>query len=212
MNLPSFGLNTLRMAALAALVMVAGCFEQGASGTVPEDMVMGDPKAPITITEYASVACPHCAKFNNDVFPAFKKKYIDTGKVFYVTREMLTGEPSVAAAGFLVARCAGKDKYFTVTDAVYHSQQEMFADGTTRNVRPVLLRIAKSAGLSETQFDKCVSDEGALNAIRARSDKYGDRDHIEGTPSFVVKGKVVAASEVTLADMDKIVADAQAGK
>src|SRR5208282_4110607 len=109
--------------------------------------------------------CPHCARFNDEVFPAFKAKYIDTGKVHYIAREALTGDPAIAAAGFLTARCAGKDKYFQVVDAIYHGQEEMARTGQPHQV---LLNIAKSAGMTEAQFDACIKDENALNALTAR--------------------------------------------
>ncbi|MDQ0465949.1 protein-disulfide isomerase [Caulobacter ginsengisoli] len=184
---------------------LAGC-NSSATKVETEDMTLGDPKAPITMIEYASVACPHCAAFNNDVWPEFKKKYVDTGKVYYVSREMLTGEPSVAAAGFLIARCAGKDKYFTVTDQIYHSQPEMFADRSVSGARAVLQRIANSAGLSDEQFEKCINDTKALDELNKRNQKYGTRDKIEGTPTFLMNGKQVADGEVTMAQMDAAVA------
>src|SRR6201999_4058018 len=85
-------------------------------------MDLGNPNAKVTVEEWASVTCPHCAAFNEEVFPGFKAKYVDTGKVHYISHEFLPPPTQVAAAGFLVARCAGKDKYFNVTDAIFHSQ------------------------------------------------------------------------------------------
>lgn len=210
-------LNRRGFAAVSMLLAVglsgglAGC-GPGASKVEAEDMTLGDPKAPVTLVEYASVACPHCAVFNNDVWPQFKTKYVDTGKVYYISREMLTGQAAVAAAGFLVARCAGKDKYFTVTDQIYHSQAEMFADGTASGARDVLKRIANSAGLSDAEFQKCITDTKALDDINKRSMKYGERDKIDGTPTFIMNGKTVASGEVTMAQMDAAVAEAMAAK
>lgn len=206
-------LNRRGFAAVSMMLVLglAGC--KGAAQKVEaEDMTLGNPNAPVKMIEYASVACPHCAAFNNDVWPEFKKKYVDTGKVFYISREMLTGNRPLAAAGFLVARCAGKDKYFAVTDQIYHSQEEMFADGTLSGARAVLQRIANSAGLSDAEFDKCINDPVALEAINKRNDTYGMRDKIDGTPTFVMNGKQVASGEVTLAQMDAAVAEAMAKK
>src|SRR5262252_4432484 len=107
----------IALAAVAALGLAA-C-SKGGDAVSADEMTMGSPTAKVTVVEYASVACPICARFNNEVFPEFKKKYIDTGKVRWVSREALTGNPALAASGFLLARCAGKDKYFQVTDAVY---------------------------------------------------------------------------------------------
>jgi protein-disulfide isomerase len=186
----------------AAVLALAACSKPTAS--LPDDMSMGDPKAKVTVVEYASVACPVCAKFNNEVFPAFKRKYVDTGKVHYVAREAVTGNASLAASGFLMARCAGKDKYFQVTDAVYHAQDEIYEPGTETiragAGRDVLRRIAQSAGLSEDQFNKCISDEAALKAFATRTETSAEKDHIEGTPTFIVNGKKVDVG--SLADLD----------
>jgi len=141
----------LAAAAVAGLAL-AGCAKGGASGPAEGDMSMGDPNAPVKMVEYASMSCSHCAQFNNEVFPAFKAKYIDTGKVHYTLKEFLTPPEQVATAGFLLARCAGKDKYFSVVDAIFHNQAEMFQTGDATGVRTVLLRIAQSAGLTEEQL------------------------------------------------------------
>jgi protein-disulfide isomerase len=208
--------RNLIVAATAATLAVptafglAGC-KNAAEKVEAEDMTLGNPGAPVKMIEYASVACPHCAAFNNEVWPEFKTKYVDTGKVYYISREMLTGQAAVAAAGFLVARCAGKDKYFIVTDQIYRSQPEMFADGTLSGARGVLQRIANSAGLSDKQFEDCINDRKALDAINKRNETYGIRDKIEGTPTFIMNGKTVASGEVTMAQMDAAVAEAMAG-
>jgi protein-disulfide isomerase len=132
-------------------------------------------------------------------------KYIDTGKVGYTLKEFLTPPPEVAAAGFLVARCAGKDKYFTVLDSIFKNQQEMF---TTGDFRGVLLRIAQSAGMTEQQFTACVSDEKALKALDARVSRAINQDKITGTPTFLVNGKKVAEGEVSMAQLEAAVAAA----
>ncbi len=172
-------------------------------------MTIGNPKAPVTMIEYASVACPHCGKFNNDVFPAFKAKYIDTGKVFYVSREALTGDPAIAAAGFLTARCAGKDKYFQVVDAIYHAQTQLEAGGQAREI---LLNIARSAGLTDAQFNACITDQKAQAALADRWQHYGADNNINSTPTFVINGTVYAKGEMSLAELDAAVALAQSGK
>ncbi len=196
----SFFNRRLILAALAA-VSLAACSKGGGSASA-DDMSMGDPNAKVSVIEYASASCPHCARFNNNVFPEFKKKYIDTGKVHYTFREFLTPPVQVAAAGFLLARCAGKDKYFPVLDAVFRSQDEMFANGDTSNVRPVMLRIARSVGMSEDQFTACISNEKALKALNDRVQGYADKDKIEATPTFVINGKKWKEGEVTMADLD----------
>jgi protein-disulfide isomerase len=193
-------------AVAAVVMMLAGCSQAGAKGGAAEgDMTLGDMKAKVQLVEYASASCVHCAKFNNEVFPAFKAKYIDTGKVGYTMREFLTPPAEVAAAGFLISRCAGKDKYFTVLDSVYKNQMEMFETG---DFRGVLLRIAQSAGMTEPQFNACVSDEKALTALQARVDRAVKQDKINSTPTFIINGKKIAEGEVTMAQLDAAVAAA----
>ncbi|MBR7621132.1 thioredoxin domain-containing protein [Phenylobacterium sp. 20VBR1] len=205
--MPNFSRRLLVVAAMSLLAL-AGCSKGGAK-TDAADMTLGDAKAPIQITEYASASCVHCAKFNNEVFPAFKAKYIDTGKVHYTFREFLTPPVEVAAAAFLTARCAGKDKYFSVLDAVFHAQEEMF---TTGDMRGVLLRVAQSSGMTEKQFNACITDEEALKALNARVDKASKEEKITSTPTFQINGKTFKEGEATLAEFDAAIAAAQAKK
>jgi protein-disulfide isomerase len=181
----------------------------GAAGSAAssEDMTMGNAKAKVTVVEYASASCSHCAKWNEEVFPAFKTKYIDTGRVHYVFREFLTPPVELASAAFLMARCAGKDKYFTVVDAVFRAQSTMYQTG---DMRGELLRIANSAGMSEQQFTQCVSDDEALKALNGRVEKYQREAKITGTPTFVVNGKTVASGEMSLEQLDAAIAEAEA--
>ena len=193
---------------LALAASLAACQKKEGPAVTADDMSMGNSAAKVTMIEYASVSCPHCARFDMEVFPAFKAKYIDTGQVFYVAREALTGDPAIAAAGFLTARCAGKAKYFQVVDAIYHAQQQMFTDG---DPHAVLLNIARSAGMTDSQFESCIKDETALNALNARWERYVKDDKINGTPTFVINGKVYDKGEMTPKELDDAVAEAKAG-
>ncbi len=195
------------LAGLCLTIALAACQKAGSDAVNADDMSMGNPAAKVTMIEYASVSCPHCARFDMDVFPAFKAKYIDTGQVRYVAREALTGDPAIAAAGFLTARCAGKDKYFQVVDAIYHAQQEMFTSGEPH---AVLLNIARSAGLTDSQFDSCIKDDAALKALNGRWEHYVKDDNINATPTFVINGKVYNKGEMSLAELDAAVAEAKA--
>ena len=171
---------------------LAAC-NKGGQAASSDDMSLGNANAKVTMIEYASVACPICAKFNDDVFPEFKKKYIDTGKVHYVAREALTGNQALASSGFLLARCAGKDKYFQVTDAVFRAQDQIYEPGT-ENVQPavardILSKIAQEAGLSEDQMTQCFNDKAAIQALQNRVEKYSRQDSIDSTPTFLINGK-----------------------
>lgn len=169
------------------------------------DMSLGDPKAKVEVVEYASLTCPHCAAFNRDVFPAFKAKYVDTGKVRYTLKEMLTAPPEVAAAGFITARCAGKDKYFASVDAIFRSQEAMYVESPLA----VLQRVGKTQGLTEDQLMVCLRDKAAIDAVYDRTIRAGDQDKIEGTPTLVVNGKRVGVGDVSLAQLEAAIAEAR---
>lgn len=195
----------MAVAAVASTLALAGCNQGAGGGAAPVDsMTMGNPNAPVKMEEYASVTCSHCGRFNNDVFPAFKAKYIDTGKVHYTFHEFLTDPPAVAVAGFLTARCAGKDKYFSVIDALFKSQEEMYR---TQDPRGTLLKVAQSAGMTEVQFNACVNDEKALKDIEARVQAAQARG-ISSTPSFFINGKKAQDGEMTTEQLDAAVAAA----
>ena len=195
-----------RRIAVAVLGAVALCAGSAmAAPPLPDDMSLGNPKAKVKLVEYASLSCTHCAVFNNEVFPAFKKKYIDTGKVHYTLREILTPPAQVAAAGYLTARCAGKDKYFTVVDAVFRGHDEMVKTG---DARAVLVAAAQAGGLSEAQFEACLSDEAALQALNTRVSRNAKQGEIAGTPTFVFNGVKVKEGEMTADELDAAVAAA----
>ncbi|OYW78999.1 MAG: disulfide bond formation protein DsbA [Asticcacaulis sp. 32-58-5] len=176
----------LAVAALGLGLMVSACSKSGGDSVKSDDMVMGSDTAPITLIEYASVTCSHCAQFNETVFPDIKKNYIDTGKVKYIFREFLTPPNDVSAAGVLLARCAGDDKYFQVIDSVMRSQREIFETGDAKGV---LLRIAKTAGISDEKFNTCVTDEAGLKRINANMESAIKEHNISGTPTFLINGK-----------------------
>ncbi len=179
-----------------------------ASGS--EDESLGNPKAKVTVIEYASVACPVCGRWYREVFPAFKAKYIDSGKVRLITREMLVGddaEVAIASTGFLLARCAGPGNYFKVTDAIYRNQAQVY-----EHPRESFLGIAKSVGLSEAKFDACVSDQAAQAALNARVETYTEHYFIQSTPTFVVNGKAMEAGYHTLAELDAAIAASPGGR
>jgi len=194
--------------ALAAALALGGCAKPAADGAMKpqaDDMSLGDPAAKVQVVEYASASCPYCAAFAIDVFPAFKAKYVDTGKVRYTLREYLTDPAAIAAAGFLLARCAGKDRYFPVLDAVFRGQAEMVKTG---DVRGVLARIAKSpGGLTEAQLDACMRDEAAEKALAARADRHLHADKVTVTPTFIINGRRFEGG-MTLPELDAAIAQA----
>lgn len=190
--------------ALGLGLTLAAC-NGGGPAVSSEDMTLGNPDAKVTVIEYASASCSHCARWNEEVWPSFKTKYVDTGRVNYVFKEFITPPPELASAAFLTARCAGKDKYFSVLDAVFRAQSTIFQTG---DYRGELLRIANSAGLSEEEFTACVRDDKALEALNARIES-AVKDGITGTPTFIVNGKKVGEGEQTLAQLDAAIAEAE---
>jgi protein-disulfide isomerase len=205
--------RSLVAAALTAALALGGlalhgCAKQALDAAAlaqADDMSLGNPKAKVKVIEYASASCPHCARWDMEVFPAFKAKYIDTGKVQYTLKEYLTEPQALAAAGFLLARCAGKDRYFPVLDAVFRGQNEMVQTG---DVRGVLARIAKSpGGLTEVQLDACMRDTAAEKALAARADRHLRVDKITATPTFIINGQRVEG-EMSLPELDAAIAKA----
>ena len=162
------------------------------------EYVMGNPNAGVTVVEYASASCPHCARFDINVVPAFKAKYIDTGQVRYVFREFLTPPAELAAAGFLLARCAGREKYWTVVEDVFHAQAEVYAKS---DIKGPFDRIAHSVGLTDPQVEACLNSKPALDALNKRVDEAVNRAKIDGTPTFLVNGVKVFSGEVDLAKL-----------
>jgi protein-disulfide isomerase len=198
--------------ALLAALALGGCGKpplDPAAVAQSDDMTLGNPNAKIHVIEYASASCPHCARFAIDVFPTFRAKYIDTGKVNYTLKEYLTEPQAIAAAGFLLARCAGKDKYFQIVDAVFRQEAELLESDRNAEKRDRLVKIAQSAGIPETQFDACTSNDDSLKAFNDRVEASAKQYNVESTPTFVINGKsTVGYQDMTM--IDKSIADAQA--
>jgi protein-disulfide isomerase len=154
------------------------------------DRVMGKPNAPVTVIEYASLTCPHCANFQRNVFPRVKKEFIDTGKVRFVVREFPIGHTSGTAA--IINRCAPEDKYFALFNAFLLRQPEW----VSLEIRPdAIYAVAKSSGMSRETFDKCLTNQSiidALTGVKQRGRQFG----VKGTPTFFINGQK-AQGEVT---------------
>lgn len=183
----------LTAAALAVMATVAGCTAK-TGGAAQGDMGMGAGEdAKVTVVEYASVTCGHCAVWNEEVWPEFKTKYVDTKKVRYVFREFPTPPQDIAVAGFLIARCAGPDKYFDVVHDIMASQKEWMAGVAPRTT---LFRAAAAAGLSQEQTEACISDKAAIEEMSNRI-KAGIDAGVTGTPTFLVNGTKVLDSSMS---------------
>jgi protein-disulfide isomerase len=165
------------------------------------DMVMGSDKAPVTIVEYASMTCPHCAHFAEKTFPTLKKDYIDTGKVRYILREFPLD--SLAAAAFMLARCAGetdKNKYYALVDTLFRKQTTW----AVQHPIPPLQAIAKQAGFTDAGFKACLTNQKLLDGIEKERETAIDKFKVHSTPTFFVNGTVYEGA-FEVADIPKII-------
>jgi protein-disulfide isomerase len=180
--------------AAAALFALSACSKQADSTAVSTagDMFLGSETAPVTLIEYASTTCPHCAHFHDTVFEGIKTKYVDTGKVKFVFREFPTPPEAIAVAEFQIARCAGKDKYFPLLATFFKEQRNiMEAAQSPTGAKPALVAIARQAGFSEQQFDTCIADTKAQQAILDTAKAGMDQFKITGTPTLVLDGEAL---------------------
>jgi protein-disulfide isomerase len=165
-------------------------------GPLP-DLVLGSADAPITVVEYASMTCGHCAHFHTTVFPTLKEKYIDTGKVRFIMREFPLD--NLAAAASMLARCAGDGKTFPLISVLFAKQDDWaFVKG---DPRPELLKFAKQAGFTQESFEKCLTDQKLLDDISAVRSRAAETFGVNATPTFFVNGKKL--NGVALADFEK---------
>ena len=156
------------------------------------DMALGPANATVTVTEFASMTCPHCAAFTENVFPKIKSEYIDTGKIRFVFREFPLDIK--AAAGSMLARCIAKDdagKFFAVIDMLFRQQNEWVLKNTTET----LIRIGKQAGLSQQQVEDCLKDQALLDKIAADQKYANEVLKVNSTPTFFINGEMVKGEQ-----------------
>lgn len=174
----------------AAKPTATGGLERAGEGALGE-MAIGSPDAPVTVIEYASVTCPHCATFHATIYPEIKKQYIETGKVRFIFREFPTAPANLSYAGSILARCAadkgGSDAYFVILGALFQNQRT-WAFG--EDPRAELIKIAGQAGMSESDFDACIQREEVLNVIEEIVDEGRTKYNVNSTPSFILDGAV----------------------
>ena len=191
------------LAGFSPLRLISYAMAQSASDVAKPvslpDMALGPANASVTITEYASMTCPHCAAFNEAVFPKIKSAYIDSGKVRYVFREFPLDIK--AAAGSMLARCIAKEdagKYFAVIDMLFKQQN----DWVSKNTTETLTRIGKQAGLSQQAVEACLKDQALLDKIAADQKFASDVLKVNSTPTFFVNGEMIKG-ETSFAEFDK---------
>ena len=160
------------------------------------DIVLGSDKAPVTVIEYASMTCPHCAHFSETTLPELQKRYIDTGKVRYMLRTFPLDQ--LAAAGFMLAICGGKDKYMPIVETLFAKQAEWIV----KEPVPPLKAIAKQFGFTEDQFNQCLANQKVLDGIQQVRDHAVEKLGVSSTPTFFINGKKLIG-DLTIDQMAK---------
>ncbi len=165
--------------------------ESGGTLTVqlkPSDRTLGNPKAPVTMVEYAAPSCPHCARWNHDVFPLLKKDYIDTGKVYYVFRVFPLGPVDIAVES--MARCLPADNYFSFIDLMFRNQQKWDPEYGISDTHAALVDMGRIAGMSAEQVDTCIGNQSEQKRASDVGQKASTEYGINGTPSFIINGEL----------------------
>ena len=155
-----------------------------------DDHTMGNPKAPTTIVEYAAPICPHCAHFMAEEFPALKRDFIDTGKVFWIFRVYALQPADAAVEG--IARCLPKDRYFPYIEMMFREQPQWDPDGyQVTNVEDAIIKLAATEGLSAEKAKSCMHNQANIDRLNQMNQDAQIRYQIDGTPTFVMDGQVV---------------------
>ena len=171
-------------ATAATIALPMSGFAQTKAPEVME-MTMGNPDAKVTVTEYASFTCPHCARFHETTFPQLKENYIDTGKINFIYREIYFDRFGLWAG--MMARCAGPDRYFGVADLLYKRQRD-WASGSAAENLANMRTIGRVAGLSDEQMDACFQDQAKAEAMVARFQETAGADDVTSTPTLIING------------------------
>src|SRR6056297_344861 len=169
------------------LVAPVAAQESESESASVREMAIGEPDAPVTVIEYASFTCPHCATSHKTVFPELKRAYVDTGKVRFVYREVYFDRPGLWAS--LVARCGGGAHFFDIVDRIYSTQAEWTAVDDPASMVAGLREIGLSFGLTEPQLESCISDQQKAEALVQWFRDNARADEISSTPSFVINGE-----------------------
>jgi protein-disulfide isomerase len=165
------------------------------------EMALGDPKAPNVVIEYASMTCSHCAAFHAETWPAFKEKYIDTGKVYFIFREYPLD--ALATAAIILARCAPKERYFPLVDLMFDRQGEW---AFTENPKAALLTFVRQAGFTEESFNSCLTNKEIQDGVLAVKNRGSNQFGVSSTPTFFFNGEL-HKGEISIGDIDEILAE-----
>ena len=171
------------------------------------EMTLGNPDADVTVIEYASFTCPHCARFHEGPYKDLKADYIDTGKINFVYREVYFDRFGLWAG--MLARCGGEERYFGLVDLLYETQRDWASGGDPSVVADNLRRLGRTAGLSDEQVNACLEDAAMAQAMVAVYQENATADGIDSTPSFVINGQ--RYTNLPYAEMQAILDEALGG-
>lgn len=157
--------------------------EASEAQTVP-DIALGQEDAPLTIIEYASFTCGHCANFHQENWPKLKSEYVDTGKVRFIQRDVYFDAVGLWAG--ILARCGGDDKYYAVSDMLFDDQKKWLSGGSGDEIASNLRKIGLKAGMSEEQMTACWDDKGTAESLIKTFQDNATADEIEATPTFII--------------------------
>lgn len=184
-----------RLLAAGPVLLAAGAAAGRAGAQVPpissDDRALGRADAAVQVIEYASLSCSHCAHWHAEVWPEFRRRYVDSGRVRFALREVLTEPPQVAAGGFLLARCAPPARYYDALAVLFDAQAQLI---TSPSPVDTFASLGPQFGVSEPQVRACFRDEAAFNALTARLERTRAAG-VSSTPTFVVNGRVLAGEQ-----------------
>jgi protein-disulfide isomerase len=161
------------------------------------DQVQGKDDAPVTVIEYASMTCGHCATFHNETYPVLKSKYIDTGKVRYILREFALNDVDFLA--IVIARCAPKERQFPLIETLFEKQDQW----AVNNPIPPLQTIAKQAGFTDESFKACAANQKLIEGVKAQRDA-GAKFGVTSTPTFFINGEK-RAGDMPIEEIEKAI-------
>jgi protein-disulfide isomerase len=196
------------LGATAATALIAASFPAFAQNVAVQDLAvpgplgdvaLGPADAKVTIVEYASLTCSHCAAFHKDTYPALKSRYIDTGKVRFILREFPL-DP-LATAGFMLARCEGESKYYPITDLLFDQQKNW---AFTEKPLDALRSMMRQAGFSQEKFDACLRDQKLYDAVNAVKNRGMEQFNVDSTPTFFINGQRYPGS-MSIDELEKII-------
>jgi protein-disulfide isomerase len=193
----------------ASLIMPSGAAQAQTEVAVDTSNVfevsIGNPDAPVTIIEYSSFTCPHCANFNRGVYRQLVENYVDTGIVRFVKREVYFDAYGLWAG--LVARCGGEERYLGIVEMLYENQRDWAGQQDGTAAADQLRRIGRRAGMNDAQLDACLTDRDMATAMMEVYRTNAARDEIRSTPSFMINGRLF--SNMSFAEFETAITNAQ---